>query len=467
MPRKLPNAVRRIALKRKDLQSIVLADSAHMYLCVLSALNPSEAGPISFTYNDPDEITALAKEMAEEIVSILGHDYPTQAILEDALQLSAADPHDWLKEYTGRKQYDCMEDNFYYTGVVIGKQAVENEFELRRVEGFSYDHEAWDTLVVDCGDGKVERRDALTRYGGRGAPFFCWERPYLYFRDWIRKSCPTTALWDDSTFAAQFYRVVDSDHGDCRHRRDISGPPPCISYGGMENTQEMDGFQENFCDARNGSVHTAAAIATGARGRDLWPALARDCGAWMATRPDLWPAKPESTTATSVHIDPPSGTATLLHTLPPEILLEILRRLALPALLSLLLLSRGISTLIAPLLDETLWHHVHDPDAVFRWVLPVAAVEGEVERAERVARGWWWSANPRRELRPNTKGGYITEGSVEAEKGPVSALSSKDFPFSQFLPACLESDSMRNRQRLWRVAQQYGALWETVGFDIQ
>ncbi|KAJ7166297.1 hypothetical protein C8R43DRAFT_1103937 [Mycena crocata] len=409
-----------------------------MYLCVLSALNPSEAGPISFTYNGPEKITALAQEMAEEIVSILGNDYPTQAILEDALQLSAADPHDWLKEFTGRKQYDCMEDNSYYTGVIIGKQAAEAAFGLRRVEGFSYDREAWDTLVVDCGDGNMERREAGTRYGGRGAPFFCWEWPYLYFRDWIRHSCPPTALWDDSTFAAQFYRVVDSDHGDCRHRRDISGLPPCISYSGMENTQEMDGFQENFCDARNGSVHTATAIAEGARGRDLWPALARDCGAWMATRPDL-------NGNTSAHhptrnpVGYPPQTRTTCTPLPPASL------------------TWNINPHSHATRRDT-WCHVHDPDAILRWVLPVAAVEGEVERAERAPRWWWWSANPTRELHPNTKGGYITEG-------PVSALASKDFPFSQFLPACLESDSMRNRQRLWRVAQQYRALWETVGFD--
>ncbi|KAJ7763705.1 hypothetical protein B0H16DRAFT_1687802 [Mycena metata] len=136
-----------------------------------------------------------------------------QTILEETLLLFAEDRSGWLIEYTGRKRYDCMEDNFYYTGVVIGPQAWQAKVELRRVEGFLYDHEHWDTVVVDCGDGKEERTKAVTHYGGKGAPFFCWERPYLYFKDWLRHSCPSIALWDDVVFAEQFFRLIDSDHG--------------------------------------------------------------------------------------------------------------------------------------------------------------------------------------------------------------------------------------------------------------
>ncbi|KAJ7458632.1 hypothetical protein FB451DRAFT_1508102 [Mycena latifolia] len=359
-----------------------------MYLCVLSALNPSEAGPVAFTSDDAEEITSVAHEIAAEVVALLGpgHTIPlTQAVIEESLLESASDPTDWLKAYTGRERYDCTEDNFYYTGVVIGPQAWQAPVELRRVERFSYDYDTWDTLVVDGGDGTEERTKAVTRYGGKGAPFFCWEGPYLYFKDWMRHACPPISRWDDATFIQQFFLLVDSDHGDCRHRRDLSGLPPCIS------------FQELFVEARSGSANTAAAVAAGARGRDLWPALARDFGAWMATRPDLYVpvptspplARPPSTFPPLLPQSPlPPGahTLTLFHSLPPEVLLQILPLLPLQDLCSLLLLSRSVPALFRPLLDETLWHHVHH--GALYWVLPVPGVPGECRRAARVAKKW-------------------------------------------------------------------------------
>jgi hypothetical protein len=72
------------------------------------------------------------------------------------------------------------------------------------------------------------------------------------------------------------------------HRRSISGLLPCISYGGMEKTEEDGEIQELFRAARSGSNNTAAAIAAGARGRNLGPPMALDFGAWMVTRPDLY-----------------------------------------------------------------------------------------------------------------------------------------------------------------------------------
>jgi hypothetical protein len=67
---------------------------------------------------------------------------------------------------------------------------------------------------------------------------------------------------------------------------DLAGVLTCVSYGGIEKTHS-DGFQHFFSNARTQSTCTAAAIAAGARGRDLWPALGVDFGAWMAVRPDM------------------------------------------------------------------------------------------------------------------------------------------------------------------------------------
>ncbi|KAJ7870741.1 hypothetical protein B0H14DRAFT_236296 [Mycena olivaceomarginata] len=424
-----------------------------MYLCVLSALNPHEAGPASFTYDDPEDITDLAQEMAQEVVAILGQDYAVASIQQTLEETLSEDSWHWLMEYTGRKRYDCMEDNFYYTGVIIGRASPEDKVEVTRVEGFSYDYERWDTVVVGGGDGKEERVKAVTRCSElKGGSFFCWERPYLYFRDWVRHSCPPTALWDDSVFAEQFFRVVDSDHGDCRHRGvNNSGLLPCISYGGIEKAHDGD-WQANFRDARNGSKKTAAAIAAGGRGRHLWPSMALDFGAWMVTRPDLWPTPSSASDASRIQLEP--GTPTVFNTLPPEVLLEILPLLFLPDLLSLQLLSRGVAALVSPLLDETLWHHVHS--AEFRWILPVAAVAGEVQRANRAAMKWC-----------SKSAGARARQARSAPARLACVLDSKDFPFSHFLRECLKSDSMRNRERLWKISQQYITLWETtLGFNV-
>ncbi|KAJ7465674.1 hypothetical protein FB451DRAFT_1561409 [Mycena latifolia] len=410
--------------------------------------NPSEAGPVAFISDDAEEITSVAHEIAAEVVALLGpgHTIPlTQALIEESLLESVSDPSDWLKAYTGRERYDCTEDNFYYTGVVIGPQAWQAPVELRRVERFSYDYDTWDTLVVEGGDGTEERTKAVTRYGGKGAPFFCWEGPYLYFKDWMQQACPAISRWDDATFIQKFFLLVDSDHGDCWHRRDLSGLPPCISYGGMENTHAMESFQELFVEARSGSANTAAAVAAGARARDLWPALARDFGAWMATRPDLWPAPPSAFPPLLPQSPLPPGAHTLFHSLPPEVLLQILPLLPLQDLCSLLLLSRSVPALFRPLLDETLWHHVHH--GALYWVLPVPGVPGECRRAARVAKKWVSAAAGRR------------------ARG-TAGLASRAFPWAQFLRACRTSDSMRNRRRLWGIAQGYRALWEARGFEV-
>ncbi|KAK6981153.1 hypothetical protein R3P38DRAFT_2578876, partial [Favolaschia claudopus] len=346
----------------------------------------------------------------------------------------------WLDDYTGRKPYNCQEDNFYYTGVVIGREDFSSsKVEVRRVENYKYDTGWWETLVIEREDEEDVRIQELTACGERkGLPFFCWERPYIYFKNWLRSSSMSIATLDDAAFAERFFHVVDSDHGDCLHRYETPRALPCISYGGIEKTQYDGEIQELLRAARTGSTNIVAAIAAGFRGKDLWPALANDFGAWMITRPDIWPtASPEPDSPCPMPLR--SGSETILHTLPQELVLQILPLLPLHDLLSLQLLSHSVRALVSPLLDETLWHHVHSGS--FRWVLPVAEVEGEVKRANSVAMKWSPSS--------------LSDSALEC------VLDSKDFPFVSFIRKCVQgSDSMRNRRRLWGISQQFKLLWE-------
>ncbi|KAJ7256635.1 hypothetical protein C8J57DRAFT_1074845 [Mycena rebaudengoi] len=208
---------------------------------------------------------------------------------------------------------------------------------------------------------------------------------------------------------------------------DWSGLLKCISYGGIEKAYNGS-FQWTFTGARTESTHTAAAIAAAARGKDLWPPLAEDFGAWMAMRPDIWPCVPSGlllASSCTIELHAEHAEPSIFHKIPPEVLIQILPLLSLPDLLALLQLSHAILGLVRSLLDETLWYHVHHGD--LRWILPVQGVKGEVDSANKAATGWHCS-----------------------QTGLTSALDSKDFPFARFISACARSSSMRNRRRLWR-----------------
>ncbi|KAJ6552266.1 hypothetical protein DFH09DRAFT_1319311 [Mycena vulgaris] len=426
------------------------------HLCLLSALSPKYAGPFQFvstdSYHQPAiELGEVACRMTAEIVEDVGWSLnveTTRQIVERSLTLSTETQGNfetWLEEYlgrTGRHTYGPegeSEDEYFTTAVVIGPKIRGGNTVLRRVEDYHGGCNAWVTLVVDSENGEEERiysendSSATTRYGFNPEdPFFCWERPYRYFEDWMKRYCPRLASWEEGMFLEQFYRVFAD------YEYDLSGLLNCISYGGIEKTH-MGGFQHFFAGARTQSRNTAAAIAVGARGKDLWPALALDFGVWMASRPDLWPANPPALDLAPLRIE--TGAPSAFHALPSEVLIQILPLLPVADLLFLLLLSRGVSELVSPLLNETLWHHVHHGD--FRWILPVDRVKGEVERANGA--GLRWHPNP---------------------TGLVCVFDSRDFPFSRFLPECLNANSMRNRQRLWNIYKQYKDLWENMYFDI-
>ncbi|KAJ7766405.1 hypothetical protein DFH07DRAFT_1058741 [Mycena maculata] len=422
-----------------------ITDAEH--LCLLSALSPRDAGPSEFEWIDDIEDTA--RKMAAEIVLILGEGYEAQSIqkaLEESLNSSrSVEGAVWMEEYLGRPRENAwprrpmeLEDPYFDVAVVIGHDERDEHAVLRRVADFDWERNCWRTLIVNSEDGEETRIESTTYHGVRpGDSFFCWERPYQYFQDWMRHSCPSLPSSDHQDFIEQFFRVINSNRG--TDDDGITGLLPCISYGGIEKTHNGS-YQAFFAEARTQSANTAATIAAGGRGEALWPAFALDFGAWMAMRPDLWPPEPTSPSSVST-VDLEPATHSILHTLPPEVLVQILPLTSLADLLSLLQSSRGVSELVHSLLDETLWHRVHHGD--LRWILPVPGVKGEIERANSAVKGWY--ASP---------------------AGLASVFDSTEFPFARFMSECARSSSMRNRRRLWKIYEQYKVLWENMDFEI-
>lgn len=197
----------------------------HEHLCLLSALSPRDAGPIHFFCSSLDDLEDLTHTMAAEIVMELGEDTDLGAIeeiLEESLTLSEnRDGAAWIEEYLGRPRDDAWpprprvlesEDQYFDTAVVIGYDDQGEKLVLTRVDDFVSDENYWTTVIVESEDGGETRKTSTIRDGlRRGAPFFCWERPYRYFEDWMRYSWPSHTPWDSATFVDQFYRVVDSN----------------------------------------------------------------------------------------------------------------------------------------------------------------------------------------------------------------------------------------------------------------
>jgi hypothetical protein len=72
----------------------------------------------------------------------------------------------------------------------------------------------WQTVVFDNADGEENGfiLSTISRITER-RPFFCWERPYRYFEEWIRSSLPPEGL-EAKYFAPRFFRLVDETRPD-------------------------------------------------------------------------------------------------------------------------------------------------------------------------------------------------------------------------------------------------------------
>ena len=140
---------------------------------------------------------------------------------------------------------------------------------------------------------------------------------------------------------------------------------------------------------------------------------------------------------------PPSLLCDPFSTLPTELLFIILSQLPMPALLALSATSRILRAHITEpaFLNQAIKGSVLEGSAF--WILPVSTLAGEEERARRTGMEWLATVS--------------ADNSSLVAKSPFHSAS---FPYFSFVHACYESDSMRNRQRLWNIVKQFDALWQ-------
>jgi len=95
---------------------------------------------------------------------------------------------------------------------------------------------------------------------------------------------------------------------------------------------------------------------------------------------------------------------------------------------------------------------LHGP---LQWILPVSAVQGEVQAARAAAEMWI---------------DFARSGPGSASRLSASAtFYAGDFPAFAFVGACFRSDSMRNRRRIYGQVKQFEALWRefrTKGWEV-
>ena len=131
-------------------------------------------------------------------------------------------------------------------------------------------------------------------------------------------------------------------------------------------------------------------------------------------------------------------------TLPVELLFDILQQLPIRALLALSSVSRSLRALLTEpaFLNQTIKAAVLSGSEF--WILPVITIAGEEERAKHVAMEWLATAS---------------SSDHDVPTSTESPFHSSAFPYLAFVHACYESDSMRNRQRLWNIVKQFDGLW--------
>lgn len=88
------------------------------------------------------------------------------------------------------------------------------------------------------------------------------------------------------------------------------------------------------------------------------------------------------------------------------------------------------------------------------WLNPVQASSGEALEARRAEVIWRLWAAPAENSQQNRY-----EGGEEQAKLCQDAWKSFDFPMYDFVRACYNSDSMKNRKRIWGIVKQIEGTW--------
>ena len=151
-----------------------------------------------------------------------------------------------------------------------------------------------------------------------------------------------------------------------------------------------------------------------------------------------------------------SGT---FHRLPTEIMQHILQDVPLQSILALSSASRSLRNLITnpPYLKHIIMQAI--TYGSLRWILPVETMPGEVESALNAFSTWVDKSSP-----------TVLKAIVSPKpKSTLQLISMPSFPHLQFIRACFDLDSMRNRKRLWDIVKQFDGFWwdyQLHGYEV-
>jgi hypothetical protein len=138
----------------------------------------------------------------------------------------------------------------------------------------------------------------------------------------------------------------------------------------------------------------------------------------------------------------------MFDVLPVELLLVILGYMSFSSYLSVSATCKSLRSLLtAPDFVDTIIKTAIASGSL-RWISPVDAMPGEVNRANEIFSQWRFVYSTKKAKEPN-----------EPILNVSNPLLSMDFPRLAFVHACFQSDSMKNRKRIWSIVKQYDALW--------
>ncbi|KDR71955.1 hypothetical protein GALMADRAFT_253241, partial [Galerina marginata CBS 339.88] len=428
-------------------------------LCPLSGIS-ALGGPTRLI--DHEDLDTVSTTMASEILSYGQVSLSLQdvaSIVSNALELTLPPPeHKYVYDLAPKlpegvsdwEYFDCIGiGHFNANGFCPidedGRSPSGRDVEVRRLD--QYDAYGWFYgVLVDDEEGTGMRSEQMCTVcrANTAVPncnSFVLRGCLEYLRHyWLDPSLPPRVAFMETSpsmnLEGELYEIVNS-HDEIRDRSNLF---PSIQYGDISKALEQDQFR--FLKARNGSRHTSRAIDAGLRNKELLPALFADFQCWLSMRPDIWPSPSTSITPPTFMRFPASPLSQSFGAIPTELLLDIFRQIPIRSLLSLSSASRSLRTLITEpgFLNQTIKAAVLSGSEF--WILPVAAIAGEQEQARNRALEWLATVSPDHDV-------PITE----------SPFHSPSFPYLAFVHACYCSDSMRNRQRLWKIVKQFDFLW--------
>ncbi|KAH8826288.1 hypothetical protein DL96DRAFT_1607633 [Flagelloscypha sp. PMI_526] len=324
----------------------------------------------------------------------------------------------YVSDDAGTELVEIPRGSWQDPAVVIGTFGDDDEDEDAATIRFFKDYSMYGNFERMCpSDEDWEDEDTLLHEeGSLFMDLKCWH----YIRAWASRLSGS-----GRSLEQQLYDTFTDDL-----ERPSSGLSANLNYGLMHymNGQFQDSFLQNssVADALeflclDGAPNLVESISNGARAKDLAPALLADFQVWIL----IQFSGPIFRT-----FDTPSEPTPKLLTVPLEVLLDIFSSLFLADIINVSSTSKAMRQLATKpiLLPLLLRNMITSPHGSLRWIQPCPLVEGEVEKANEALRTWTEFADP---------------------------LSAPDFPFVEFVHTCLvQSNSMRNRRRLWRMIKQ-------------